>query len=153
MSETSTTNELMPDISTLSTLWYSETKTGERTQICYTEEIPALEEAPEQITGSAVDIDYEFTRPGKTKAGTVEIPVYYTQTQHKRLKGIEKKDMYFFLKYPDNTAEVEGKPLVKTFQGSLTVIGDTISVDEFLKDKVTVYRTSKVEESDGFPTA
>ena len=31
MSEISTMKELMPDISTLSTLWYSETKTGERT--------------------------------------------------------------------------------------------------------------------------
>lgn len=123
--------ELMPDISTLSTLWYSETKTGEKTQICYTEEIPALEEAPEPITGSAVDIDYEFSRPGKTKVGSVEVPVYFTHTQHKRLKAIEKKNLYFFEKYPDNTAEVEGKPLVKTFQGSLAVIGDTIAVDEF----------------------
>lgn len=144
--------ELMPDISTLTTLWYSETKTGEKTQICYTEEIPALEEAPEQNTGSAVDIDYEFARPGKVKAGSVEVPVYYTHTQHKRLKEIERKDLYFFLKYPENTAETTGKPLVKMFQGSLVVIGDTISVDEFLKDKVTIYRTSKVTESDGFPT-
>ncbi len=144
--------EMMPDISTLSRLWYSESKTGEKIQIAYTEEIPALEEAPEQITGSAVDIDYEFTRPGKVKAGTVEVPVYYTHTQHKRLKAIERKDLYFFVEYPENTAEVTGKPLVKMFQGSLVVIGDTIAVDEFLKDKVTLYRTSRVTESDGFPT-
>jgi len=80
----------------------------------------------------------------------------------------KKRDEYFFEypdfnnvkeivydsvnKYPDNTAETVGKPLVKMFQGSLVVIGDTIAVDEFLKDKVTLYRTSKVEESDGFPT-
>ncbi len=145
--------ELMPDISTLSKLWYAESKTGEKTQIAYTEEIPALEEAPEQITGSSVDIDYEFTRPGKVKAGTVEVPVYYTHTQHKRLKAIERKDLYFFVEYPENTAETAGKPLVKMFQGSLVVIGDTIAIDEFLKDKVTLYRTSRVMESDGFPSA
>lgn len=145
--------ELMPDISTLSKLWYAESKTGEKVQIAYTEEIPALEEAPEQITGSAVDIDYEFARPGKVKAGSVEVPVYYTHTQHKRLKAVERKDLYFFLEYPENTAETAGKPLVKMFQGSLVVIGDTIAVDEFLKDKVTLYRTSRVTESDGFPTA
>ena len=49
-------NEL-PDLSTLSTLYYSETKDGEKTQICLAEEIPALEEAAEQVTGSAVDIE------------------------------------------------------------------------------------------------
>lgn len=143
--------ELMPDVSTLSTVWYADTLYGEKTQICLTEEIPALEEAPEQITGTAVDIDYEFSRPGKTKAGTVEIPVFYTETQHKRLKEIEKKDKYFFVKYPNSTAETEGKPLVKVFRGTLTVVGDTLSADEWIKDKITLYRTTKVEEYYGFP--
>ncbi len=143
----------MPDLATLSTLWYADSLTGEKTQIAFCEKIPALEEAPEQITGSAVDIDYEFSRPGKVKAGTIEVPVYYTHTQHKRLKTIEKVNKYFFVKYPDNTAETEGKPLVKTFQGSLTVVGDDLVDDDWIKDTVTIYRTTKVTESDGFPTA
>lgn len=141
-----------PDLATLSTLWYADSLTGEKTQISLCESIPALEEAPEQITGSAVDIDYEFSRPGKVKAGTIEVPVYYTHAQHKRLKAIEKQDKYFFVKYPDNTAETSGKPLVKAFQGSLTVIGDELTDDDWIKDTVTIYRTSKVTESDGFPT-
>lgn len=144
--------EEMPDVSTLSKLSYSETENGERTQICYTEEIPALEEAPEQLTGSSVDIDYEFSRPGKVKAGTIEVPVYYTHTQHKRLKEVERKDVFFFVEYPANTAPNGEKPLIKKFKGSLVVIGDTITVDEWLKDKITLYRTSKVEEMYGFPT-
>lgn len=142
--------ELMPNVSTLSTVWYADTLYGEKTQICLIEEIPALEEAPEQITGTAVDIDYEFSRPGKTKAGTIEMSVFYTETQHKRLKAIEKKNKYFFVKYPDDTAKEEGKPLVKVFEGSLTVVGDTLT-DEWTKDKVTIYRVTKVEEYYGFP--
>ncbi len=144
--------EEMPDLSTLSTLYYSLTKDGEKTQICLTEEIPGLEEAPEQITGSAVDIDYEFSKPGKIKAGTVEVPVYYTHTQHKRLKEIEKKTLYFFVKYPDSTAPSGEEPLVKMFTGSLVVVGDTLTDDEWIKDKVTIYRTTPVEEMYGLPT-
>ena len=145
----------MPDISTLSKLHFAETKTGERKQICLTEEIPAIEEAPEQITGSAVDINYEFSRPGKVKAGTIEVPVFYTHTQHKWLKSIERKDGYFFVEYPENTKAKGGTEgaLIKMFQGSLVVIGDTLTVDEWIKDKVTIYRTSKVEEMYAFPTA
>jgi len=143
MSEDTNTVTEMPDISTLSKLYFAETKTGERKQICLTEEIPAIEEPPEQITGSAVDIDYEFSRPGKTKAGTIEVPVYYTHTQHKWLKSIERKDGYFFVQYPENTAPTGEKPLIKMFQGSLVVIGDTLAVDEWIKDKVNIYRTAK----------
>jgi len=145
--------EEMPDISTLSKLWYAENENGtDKKQICLTEEIPALEEAPEQITGSAVDINYEFSRPGKVKAGTIEVPVYYTHTQHKRLKEIERKDVWFFRQYPENTAPSGEKPLIQKFQGSLVVVADTLSDEEWIKDKVTIYRTSAVTEMYGFPS-
>lgn len=143
----------VPDLSTLSKLYYADEETGERTQIAFTEEIPALEEAPEQITGTSVDIDYEFSRPGKIKAGTIEVPVFYTHTQHKRLKEIERKDKVFFVEYPANTAPSGEKPLIKKFTGSLVVVGDTLSNDEWIKDTVTIYRTSKVEEIYEYPTA
>ena len=144
-------NEI-PDLSTLSKLFYADSDTGERTQIAFTEEIPALEEAPEQITGTAVDIDYEFSRPGKVKAGTIEVPVFYTHTQHKRLKEIERKDKVFFVEYPENTAPSSEQALIKKFTGSLVVVGDTLSNDEWIKDTVTIYRTSKVEEIYEYPT-
>lgn len=144
-------NEI-PDLSTLSKLFYADSDTGERTQIAFTEEIPALEEAPEQITGTAVDIDYEFSRPGKVKAGTIEVPVFYTHTQHKRLKEIERKDKVFFVEYPESTAPSSEQALIKKFTGSLVVVGDTLSNDEWIKDTVTIYRTSKVEEIYEYPT-
>ena len=144
-------NEI-PDLSTLSKLFYADSDTGERTQIAFTEEIPALEEAPEQITGTSVDIDYEFSRPGKVKAGTIEVPVFYTHTQHKRLKEIERQDKVFFVEYPENTAPSGEQALIKKFTGSLVVVGDTLSNDEWIKDTVTLYRTSKVEEIYAYPT-
>lgn len=155
MGDPKTFYDEMPDVSTLSKMYFSETKEAtDVTQICLTEEIPALEEAPEQVTGSAVDIDYEFSRPGKIKAGTIEVPVYYTHKQHKWLKEIEKKDGYFFVKYPDSTAPKEENPLVKIFQGSLVTVGDALSDEEWIKDIVTIYRSTKVEESyEKFPSA
>ncbi len=145
------TNMELPNLSTLSSLYYSETKDGVKTQICLLEEIPGFEEAPEPVTGSAVDIDYEFSRPGKVKAGTIEIPVYYTHTQHKRLKAIERKDLYFFRKYPDSTAPEGEEPLVQMFRGSLTVVGDTLADEDWIKDKVVLFRTTAVEEMYGLP--
>ena len=144
----------MPNISELAKLYYATSRTGARTQICLTEEIPQLEEAPEQITGSAVDIDYEFSRPGKVKASQVEVPVFYTHTQHKRLKQIEKQNLYFFLEYPQSTVEgLTGEtPLIKMFQGSLVLIGDTMSDNEWIKDIVSIYKTSAVEEMYTYPS-
>ena len=153
MAEAKTFYDEMPDVSTLTKMYFSKDEEGtDVTQICLTESIPALEEAPEQITGSAVDIDYEFSRPGKVKAGTIEVPVYYTHKQHKWLKEIERQDGYFIVVYPKNTAPAGEKPLVKKFQGSLVTVGDELSDEEWIKDTVTIYRTSKVEESyEDFP--
>lgn len=151
--ETQTVKEKKPDVSTLTKVYYSETLTGERTQIAYTEEIPPLEEAPEQITAQVLDLEYELARPGIRKASTIEIPILFTHTQHKRLRALKGKDLYFFFELPENTAETAGKPLVRYLQGSSVTTMNTISVGEFLKDKMTIYKTSDVEESDGYPTA
>lgn len=142
-----------PDVSTLAKVYYSETKTGERTQVAFTEEIPALEEAPEQITATVLDLDYEIARPGIKKAGTIEIPILFTHTQHKALRSLAGKNLYWFFELPSNTAETEGKPLVRILQGNCVITMDTITAGEFLKDKLTIYKTSDVEEVDGLPTA
>lgn len=143
-----------PDVSTLTKVWYSETKTGERTQVSFTEEIPELESVPDAITATVLDLDYELSQPGIRKAETIEISVLYTHTQHKRLKNLDKnKEYYWWFELPESTAETEGKPLVRYFTGKLRITMDTITPEEYIKDKLTLYKTSAVEESDGFPTA
>ena len=142
-----------PDVSTLTKVWYSETKTGEKTQVSFTEEIPELESAPDAITATVLDLDYELAQPGIRKAETIEIPVFYTHTQHKRLKNLDNdKEYYWWFELPEHTAETEGKPLVRYFTGRKRLTMDTISTEDFIKDKLTLYKTSEVMESDGFPT-
>lgn len=152
MADNNTTVETMPELSTLSRMWYADSLIGERTQISYLEEIPVLEEAPESITAAPLDINYEISRPGRKKTPAVEIPVYYTHEQHKRLKAINNVNKYLFIELPAST-NPGGNPLVMSFQGKLVTTLDTLTGDEFIKDKVTLYRSTDITETDGFPTA
>lgn len=142
-----------PDVTTLTKVWYAETLTGEKTQVSFTEEIPELEEAPDAITATVLDCDYELSQPGIRKASKIEIPVLYTHTQHKRLRELDKdKEYYWFFELPESTAE-KGKQLVRYLTGKVRISMDTLSPEEYIKDKLTIYKTSAVEESEGFPTA
>lgn len=145
--------EEAPNTTILSTLWYSETLTGEKTQVSFIEEIPQLESAPDSITGSALDIDYEFSQPGKRKAEDIEIPIYYTRTQHKRLKNLDKNKNYFwFVRLPESTVEEDGEePLVMYFQGKIRIAIGDLSDEDWIKDNIKLYKTTEVKESDGFP--
>lgn len=151
ITDTNTPMTEMPDISKWVKVFYSETKTGERKQVAFAEEVPPLEEAPDAVTGSALDLDYEFSQPGIRKAGTIEIPIYYTYTQHKTLRALKDKNLYWFFQNPAHTAP-DGSPLVRTLQGKMFITMDTASVGEYLKDKMTIYKSSDIEETDGFPT-
>jgi hypothetical protein len=144
----------IPDVSTLTKVWYSETKVGERTQVSFTSEIPQLEQAPDAITATVLDLDYELAQPGIRKAETIEIPILYTHTQHKRLRELDKdKEYFWFFELPESTAQTKGKPLVRYFTGKIRITLDTITPEEFIKDKMSLYKTSAVEENEGFPTA
>lgn len=148
-----TVKDEMPDISKWAKVFYSETKTGEKTQVAFVEKIPVLEEAPDQITGSALDLDYEFAQPGIKKASNIELDIYYTHTQHKTLRTLKNKELYWFFQNPAHTAPTGGKPIVRTVKGQMFVTMQEISVGEYLKDKMTIYKNGDVEETEGFPTA
>lgn len=144
-----------PKVSTLSTLWYSETLTGERTQVAYVQEIPALKSAKEAITYNALDLEEEQQAKGSRKAETLTIPILFTETQHDALNTIANsdKEYYWFIKLPDSTATTTNKPLVFYFTGACDMGLDTIAIDDLLKENLTIYRSSKVQETKGFPTA
>lgn len=147
-------NGSTPKVSTLSTLWFATSKTGERTQVAYVQEIPALKSAKEAITYNALDLDEEQQAKGTRKAETLTIPLLFTEEQHDILKEIAESDLeyYWFVKLPDATAKTTGKPLVFSFTGACDLGMDTIAIDDLLKENLTIYRSSKVEESKGFPT-
>ncbi len=144
----------MPKLATLSKIYFAESEDGsDAKQICFCETVPQLEEVPEAITGSAVDIDYEFSEPGKTKVGEIELSVYYTHTQHKWMKALDKKTGYFFVKHPESTAPEGEEPLLRKFSGSMVTVPGELADEDWLKDVVKIFRNSAVTESyDKFPS-
>lgn len=148
-------NGQIPKVSTLSTLWYASTLTGEKTQVAYVQEIPPLKSAKEPITYNALDLDEEQQAKGTRKAETLTIPILFTEEQHDGLKALSDSDeeYYWFIKLPDSTAKTSGKPLVFYFSGACDLGLDTIAIDDMLKENLTIYRSSKVDETKGFPTA
>ncbi len=145
---------IKPQVSTLSTLWVADSLTGEKTQVAYVQEIPALKSAKEAITYNALDLSEEQQAKGSRKAETLTIPILFTETQHDTLKAKAdaNKDNYWFIKLPDSTAEATGKPLVFYFTADCDLGMDTIAIDDMLKENLTLYRSSEVQESKGFPT-
>lgn len=148
-------NGSIPKVSTLSTLWVAESLTGERTQVAYVQEIPALKSAKEAITYNALDLEEEQQAKGSRKAETLTIPLLFTESQHDELKekAESDKEYYWFIKLPEATASSSGKPIVFYFNGACDLGMDTIAIDDLLKENLTIYRSSKVLESKGFPTA
>ena len=142
-----------PDVATLTKVYYATSLNGARTSVAFTESIPALEEAPDQQTATVLDLDYEIASKGIKKATKIEIPILYTMTQHKALRALDPDTKYFwFFVAPDNTAIEVGKPLVRYLQASMYCTMDEVKVNEFMKDKLTLYKTSDVQEMDGLPT-
>lgn len=144
-----------PKTSTLTKVFFSDTLTGERTQLAFVQSIPEFLTAPEPITYSALDIDDERQTEGRKKAESMEIEFLYTEEQYDQLKTVEKakKNGYWFIQLPEVTAKEAGKPLTWYFQGTIFVGMSEIAIDDMLKSKVTIYRSSGIEESKGFPTA
>lgn len=147
-------NGQSPKVSTLSTLWYSETEKGEKTQVAYVQEIPPLKSAKEAITYNALDLEEEQQAKGNRKAETLTIPLLFTEVQHDKLKALADSDSeyYWFVKLPESTASTSSKPLVFSFTGACDLGMDTIAIDDLLKENLTIYRSSKVVETKGFPT-
>ena len=143
-----------PNTSTLTKIYYSESKTGEKTQVAYVQSIPEFLTAPEAITYSALDIEDERQVAGRKKAETMEIEFLYTEEQYDALKAIEtaKTNGYWFIQLPESTAATQGKPLTWNFTGTCYVGMSEIAVDDMLKSKVTIYRSSAIEETKGFPS-
>ncbi len=143
-----------PKTSTLTKVYYGETKGGERLQIAYVQSIPQFLTPPEAINWSALDIDDERQAPGRKKAESMEIEFLFTQEQYQKLKELQtaNKSVYWFIQLPEETAQTPGKPLTWIFQATCYVGMSEIAIDDMLKAKITLYRNTEIEETEGFPT-
>lgn len=154
MSTVSTGASVAPQSSIKTTLWYSATKYGEKTQIGYVQSIPTMTSPKEGISWGALDDDEEHMAKGRRKAESKEIVILYTEQQYKALKVIANSDSsyWFFIKYPESTKDQETDSLVMSVSASMDLAHNEIAIDDMLQDTMTLYTDSKVEESYGFPT-
>lgn len=142
-----------PKTSTMTKVFYSTTKTGEKTQIGYIQSVSEFLKAPEGKTYTALDIPDERVAKAKIKAEPVEIPFLYTESQWDELRAVETADteVYIFLQLPNETS-ANNKPVTFNFKSTIAVGMDQIQLDDMLQSKVTLYRSSAIEETKGFPT-
>lgn len=145
-----------PKTSTMSKVFYSTTRTGgTKTQIGYVQSVSEFLKAPEGITYSAVDIPDERVAKGRSKAEPVEIPFLFTESQWDEIRAIETAgtEVFLFIQLPEETANTANKPVTFDFKATLAVGLDTIEIDKMLQSKVTIYRSSEIQETKGFPAA
>lgn len=148
-----------PKTSTLTKVFHADTladlvDSTKRKQVAFVQSIPEFLTAPEGIPYSALDIPDERQAKGRQKAENMEIEFLYTEEQYDELKSIQEDETngYWAIQLPEETATTAGKPLTWYFTGTCYVGMSEIAIDDMLKSKVTIYRSSKIEESKGFPT-
>lgn len=143
----------IPKTSMLTKVFYSSTRIGEKTQLCYVQSIPRFREVKESINYSALDLDEEQQAKGSSKAQDIEIPFLYTEEQWDDIKALADSDdeVYFFFQLPERTAVTDNKPLTFSFKAELDLSMDAIEMDGMLQSVAKLYKKSKVEETKGFP--
>lgn len=151
---------LEPKTSTLTKLFHADdlaklVAEATRKQVAFVQSIPEFLTPPEPITYSALDIDDERQAPGRKKAESIEIEILFTEDQYDELKALQdaKTNGYWAIQLPEETASTVGKPLTWYFTGTCYIGMTEIAIDDMLKAKLTIYRSSAIEESKGFPTA
>lgn len=149
-----------PKTSTMTKVFHADTladliDSTKRKQVAFVQSIPEFLTAPEGVTYSALDIPDERQAKGRQKAENMEIEFLFTEEQYDELKAIQEAETngYWAIQLPEETATTTGKPLTWYFTGTCYIGMSEIAIDDMLKSKVTIYRSSAIEESKGFPTA
>ena len=147
-----------PKTSTMTKLFHADTledlkSAAKRKQIAFVQSIPEFLKAPEGITYSALDIPDERQAEGRQKAENLEIEILFKEDQYDELKAVQtaKTNGYWAIQLPESTSEA-GKPLTWYFTGTCYIGMSEIAIDDMLKSKLTIYRSSEITESKGFPT-
>ena len=91
---------------------------------------------------------------GRQKAENLEIEILFKEDQYDELKALQtaKTNGYWAIQLSEDTSST-GKPLTWYFTGTCFIGMSEIAIDDMLKSKITIYRSSEIKESKGFPTA
>lgn len=144
---------LTPKTSMKTKLSYATTLTGQKTDVGYVQSIPALKSPADPITYGALDLEEEQSAKGTRKAETLTIPILFTETQHDAIQALvtAETEVFWFVQYPEATASQSGKPLTFYFTGTCDLSNEAIEIDGMLQENITIYRSSQVMESKGYP--
>ena len=145
--------------STMTKLFHADTlsdliDSSKRKQVAFVQSIPEFLKAPEGVTYSALDIPDERMAEGRQKAENLEIEILFKEDQYDELKALQtaKTNGYWAIQLSEDTSST-GKPLTWYFTGTCFIGMSEIAIDDMLKSKITIYRSSEIKESKGFPTA
>lgn len=148
-----------PKTSTMTKLFHADTlsdliDSSKRKQVAFVQSIPEFLKAPEGVTYSALDIPDERMAEGRQKAENLEIEILFKEDQYDELKALQtaKTNGYWAIQLSEDTSST-GKPLTWYFTGTCFIGMSEIAIDGMLKSKITIYRSSEIKESKGFPTA
>lgn len=148
-----------PKTSTLTKLFHADILAdlqaeAKRKQVAFVQSIPEFLKAPEGVTYSALDIPDERMAEGRQKAENLEIEILFKEDQYDELKALQtaKTNGYWAIQLSEDTSST-GKPLTWYFTGTCFIGMSEIAIDDMLKSKITIYRSSEIKESKGFPTA
>ena len=148
-----------PKTSTMTKLFHADTlsdliDSSKRKQVAFVQSIPEFLKAPEGVTYSALDIPDERMAEGRQKAENLEIEILFKEDQYDELKAVQtaKTNGYWAIQLSEDTSST-GKPLTWYFTGTCFIGMSEIAIDDMLKSKITIYRSSEIKESKGFPTA
>ncbi len=85
---------------------------------------------------------------GRQKAENLEIEILFKEDQYDELKAVQtaKTNGYWAIQLPESTASESGKPLTWYFTGTCFVGMSEIALDDMLKSKLTIYRSSEIQE-------
>ena len=148
-----------PKTSTMTKLFHADTlsdliDSSKRKQVAFVQSIPEFLKAPEGVTYSALDIPDERMAEGRQKAENLEIEILFKEDQYDELKALQtaKTNGYWAIQLLEDTSST-GKPLTWYFTGTCFIGMSEIAIDDMLKSKITIYRSSEIKESKGLPTA
>lgn len=148
-----------PKTSTMTKLFHADTlsdliDSSKRKQVAFVQSIPEFLKAPEGVTYSALDIPDERMAEGRQKAENLEIEILFKEDQYDELKALQtaKTNGYWAIQLSEDTSST-GKPLTWYFTGTCFIGMSEIAINDMLKSKITIYRSSEIKESKGFPTA
>ena len=144
-----------PSATMLTELYYAETDTVAPTPVFGVQGIPEVDTPPDDITYRTLESDVEYGVPGVKPFSAIEVEILYYKEQYTALKALEGKNLFWYVKLPDNTAgsTPAAKSLVKKWKGDFRITLAALELDDMVKCTLKIYKATAPEDlTTGLPT-